>query len=60
MKRTLTRRQVLRSAGVLGATLGEFIDYAHKHPGVVFMRKDEIARFALAQQDTPREGAANL
>jgi len=35
--------------------LGEFIDYAQKHPGVVFMRKDAIARFALAQSDVPRE-----
>jgi len=36
--------------------IGEFIDYAHKHRGVVFMRKDAIARFAVAQEDTPREG----
>jgi hypothetical protein len=36
--------------------IGEFIDYAQKHPGVVFMRKDAIARFALTQADTPREG----
>ena len=35
--------------------LGEFIDHARKQPGVVFMRKDEIARFALADADTPRE-----
>ncbi|WP_394831426.1 polysaccharide deacetylase family protein [Pendulispora rubella] len=35
--------------------LGEFIDYAQKHKGVTFMRKDEIARFALAQSNTPRE-----
>ncbi|XXF79676.1 polysaccharide deacetylase family protein [Myxococcaceae bacterium GXIMD 01537] len=28
--------------------LGEFIDYARSHPGVVFMRKDAIARFALS------------
>src|SRR6266436_9975717 len=27
--------------------LEEFIVYAQNHPGVVFMRKDEIARFAL-------------
>ena len=34
----------------------EFINtYAQSHPGVVFMRKDEIARWALAQSDTPRE-----
>jgi peptidoglycan/xylan/chitin deacetylase (PgdA/CDA1 family) len=35
--------------------LGEFIDYAKSHPGVAFMRKDEIARWAIAQSDTPRE-----
>ena len=35
--------------------LGEFIDHARKQPGVVFMRKDEIARFALADADTPHE-----
>jgi peptidoglycan/xylan/chitin deacetylase (PgdA/CDA1 family) len=32
---------------------GDFIAYALKHPGVVFMRKDEIARWAMAQADTP-------
>jgi peptidoglycan/xylan/chitin deacetylase (PgdA/CDA1 family) len=35
--------------------LGEFIDYAKGHPGVAFLRKDEIARWAMAQSDTPRE-----
>lgn len=33
--------------------IAEFIAYAQSHPGVVFMRKDEIARFALTQADTP-------
>lgn len=32
----------------------EFIRYAKERPGVVFMRKDEIARWALSQDDTPR------
>jgi peptidoglycan/xylan/chitin deacetylase (PgdA/CDA1 family) len=36
--------------------LEEFIVYAQKHPGVVFMRKDEIARFALSSPQTVREG----
>ncbi|QRN93540.1 polysaccharide deacetylase family protein [Archangium violaceum] len=36
--------------------LEEFITYAQKHPGVVFMRKDEIARFALESPLTLREG----
>jgi peptidoglycan/xylan/chitin deacetylase (PgdA/CDA1 family) len=35
--------------------LGAFLDYAKGHPGVAFMRKDDIARWALARQDTPRE-----
>jgi len=35
--------------------LGEFLDHARKQRGVVFMRKDEIARFALADADTLHE-----
>jgi peptidoglycan/xylan/chitin deacetylase (PgdA/CDA1 family) len=35
--------------------LEEFIAYAQKHPGVVFMRKDQIARFALSSPQTIRE-----
>ena len=35
--------------------LAEFIDYAQQHAGVRFLRKDEIARWALSQSDTPRE-----
>jgi hypothetical protein len=34
----------------------EFITYAQRHPGVVFMRKDEIAKFALSSPLTVREG----
>jgi peptidoglycan/xylan/chitin deacetylase (PgdA/CDA1 family) len=34
----------------------EFIAYAQSHPGVVFLRKDEIARFALSSPLTIREG----
>lgn len=37
--------------------LEEFIVYAKKQPGVVFLRKDEIARFALESSATPREGS---
>jgi len=29
--------------------LEDFIAYAQSHPGVAFMRKDEIARFALRE-----------
>jgi peptidoglycan/xylan/chitin deacetylase (PgdA/CDA1 family) len=36
--------------------LEEFIVYAQSHPGVAFMRKDEIARFALESCLTVREG----
>jgi peptidoglycan/xylan/chitin deacetylase (PgdA/CDA1 family) len=37
--------------------LEEFINYAQKQPGVVFLRKDQIARFALESSATPREGS---
>ncbi|MCZ6605590.1 MAG: polysaccharide deacetylase family protein [Alphaproteobacteria bacterium] len=36
-------------------TIERFIDYAQKLSGVAFMRKDEIARWAADQEDTPRE-----
>jgi peptidoglycan/xylan/chitin deacetylase (PgdA/CDA1 family) len=36
--------------------LEEFIIYAQSHSGVTFMRKDEIARFALESPLTVREG----
>jgi peptidoglycan/xylan/chitin deacetylase (PgdA/CDA1 family) len=36
--------------------LEQFIAYAQSHPGVAFMRKDEIARFALRSPLTVREG----
>lgn len=35
--------------------LREFLAYVSKHPGVTFMRKDAIARFALGNADTIRE-----
>jgi peptidoglycan/xylan/chitin deacetylase (PgdA/CDA1 family) len=35
-------------------SLARFLDYALKQPGVVFLRKDEIARIALASDETPR------
>jgi hypothetical protein len=55
-----------RSAGERGArfencleakftAFGEFIVYAQNHPGVVFLRKDEIAHFALSSPQTIRE-----
>ncbi|MCI0994345.1 twin-arginine translocation signal domain-containing protein [Pseudomonas sp. ICMP22404] len=33
----------------------EFLRYAKRHPGVAFMRKDDIARYALASPLTVRE-----
>ncbi len=36
--------------------LEDFIVYAQRRPGVVFMKKEEIARFALASPQTIREG----
>jgi peptidoglycan/xylan/chitin deacetylase (PgdA/CDA1 family) len=36
--------------------LEEFIVYAQSHPGTVFMRKDEIASFALSEPSITREG----
>jgi peptidoglycan/xylan/chitin deacetylase (PgdA/CDA1 family) len=33
----------------------EFLRYAKSHPGVIFMRKDDIARYALASPLTVRE-----
>ncbi len=46
-----------RVAGRAGRmrVLEDFIVYAQKHPGVVFLRKDEIARFALESPLTIRE-----
>ena len=35
--------------------LEEFIIYAQRRPGVVFLRKDEIAKFALGSSLTPQE-----
>ena len=37
--------------------LEDFIVYAQKQPGVVFLRKDQIARFALESSATLREGS---
>ena len=34
----------------------EFLRYARSQPGVAFLRKDEIARYALESQLTLREG----
>jgi len=46
-----------RISGVPGRVklLEEFIKYAQKQKGVVFMRKDEIARWALSAPNVPHE-----
>lgn len=33
--------------------LGDFLAYAKKHPGVVFVRKDQIAKWALSMSGVP-------
>ena len=45
--------QPATAGGSVGA--GRVLDHARKQRGVVFIRKDEIARFALADADTPHE-----
>lgn len=35
--------------------LGDFLAYARKHPGVVFLRKDQIARMALEMPQVPNK-----
>jgi len=46
-----------RISGIPGRVklIDEFIQYARKHKGVVFMRKDEIAKWALSAQNVPHE-----
>jgi hypothetical protein len=46
-----------RISGIPGRVklMEEFIKYAQKQKGVVFMRKDEIAKWALSASDIPRE-----
>jgi peptidoglycan/xylan/chitin deacetylase (PgdA/CDA1 family) len=46
-----------RISGIPGRVkmLEEFIKYAQKHKGVAFMRKDEIARWALSAPNVPHE-----
>lgn len=44
-----------RIAGTPGRVkaIGEFLAYAKKHPGVVFVRKDQIAQWALSMKNVP-------
>ena len=58
-----TRRRMMsisthdRISGIPGRVklIEEFIRYAQKQQGVVFMRKDEIAKFALSASNGPHE-----
>ncbi|MFN3253413.1 polysaccharide deacetylase family protein [Roseibium album] len=54
-----THDRIAGAPGIVNA-LDRFLTYAHQHEGVVFMRKDEIARFALAQADTPMNPPRSL
>jgi hypothetical protein len=38
------------------SVIEDFIIYAQRHAGVIFLRKDEIAKFALNSPMTIREG----
>lgn len=40
--------------------LREFLDYAQSKPGVKFMRKDDIAKFALSSDQTPRQEMSDV
>jgi peptidoglycan/xylan/chitin deacetylase (PgdA/CDA1 family) len=46
-----------RISGIPGRVkpIEEFIRYAQKQNGVVFMRKDDIAKRALSAPDVPRD-----
>jgi peptidoglycan/xylan/chitin deacetylase (PgdA/CDA1 family) len=58
-----TRRRMMsisthdRISGIPGRVklVEEFIKYAQKQKGVVFMRKDEIAKWALSAPNVPNE-----
>ena len=58
-----TRRRMMsvsahdRISGIPGRvkSLEEFIKYAQKQKGVLFMRKDEIAKWALSAPNIPHE-----
>lgn len=48
-----THDRIGGAPGIVKA-LDRFLTYARQHEGVAFMRKDEIARFALERHDTPK------
>jgi peptidoglycan/xylan/chitin deacetylase (PgdA/CDA1 family) len=52
---SVTVRDYICGQPARAKVLEEFIIYAQRRPGVVFMRKDDIARFVLSSSITPRE-----
>lgn len=53
---TVTNHDRVAGRPSRAAVIEEFIKYAQSHPGTVFMRKDQIAKFALASPLTPKDG----
>ena len=54
-----THDRIAGAPGIINA-LDRFLTYARQHDGVAFMRKDEIARFAMEQADTPQNPPRDL
>jgi peptidoglycan/xylan/chitin deacetylase (PgdA/CDA1 family) len=56
-RRMMSIRAHDRVSGIPGRVklIEEFIRYAQKQKGVVFMRKDQIAMWALSAPDVPHE-----
>jgi peptidoglycan/xylan/chitin deacetylase (PgdA/CDA1 family) len=53
---TITCHDRVNGRPARAKVMEEFIAYAQSHPGTVFMRKDDIAKFALTSPLTPRDG----
>src|SRR5579863_7775951 len=53
---TITCHDRVNGRPARAKVMEEFITYAQSHPGTVFMRKDDIAKFALTSPLTPRDG----
>ena len=51
-----THDRIAGAPGIVKA-LDRFLTYARSHEGVAFMRKDEIAKFALSRDDVPQAPA---
>jgi len=53
---TVTNHDRVAGRPSRAGVIEDFIKYAQSQPGTVFMRKDEIAKFALASPLTPKDG----